>query len=113
MNKRRDFFLARCDLQILRMKDPSLLAFSHNLYRCVVIVIIAININITVRIAQVYRTSNKNGCSNYHGISLLSDRLCDLAVSVPGYRSRGPGSIPGATRFSEKQWVWNGVHSAS
>jgi hypothetical protein len=30
-----------------------------------------------------------------------------------GYSSRGPGSIPGATRFSEKQWVWNGVHSAS
>jgi hypothetical protein len=24
-----------------------------------------------------------------------------------------PGSIPGATRFSEKWWVWNGVHSAS
>jgi hypothetical protein len=23
-----------------------------------------------------------------------------------------PGSIPGASRFSEKQWVWNGVHSA-
>jgi hypothetical protein len=23
-----------------------------------------------------------------------------------------PGSIPGATRFSELQWVWNGVHSA-
>ena len=22
-------------------------------------------------------------------------------------------SIPGATRFSEWQWVWNGVHSAS
>jgi hypothetical protein len=22
----------------------------------------------------------------------------------------GPGSIPGPTRFSEKQWVWNGVH---
>jgi hypothetical protein len=28
-------------------------------------------------------------------------------------RSRAPGSISGATRFSEKQWVWNGVHSAS
>jgi hypothetical protein len=41
------------------------------------------------------------------------DRLCDLVVRVPGYRSRGPGSIPGATWFSEKQWVWNGVHSAS
>jgi hypothetical protein len=23
-----------------------------------------------------------------------------------------PGSIPGDTRFSEYQWVWNGVHSA-
>jgi hypothetical protein len=23
-----------------------------------------------------------------------------------------PGSIPGATRFSEYQWVWNRVHSA-
>jgi hypothetical protein len=22
-----------------------------------------------------------------------------------------PGSIPGAIRFSEWQWVWNGVHS--
>jgi hypothetical protein len=36
----------------------------------------------------------------------LSGRLCGLVV-------RGPGSVPGATRFSEKQWVWNGVHSAS
>jgi hypothetical protein len=34
-------------------------------------------------------------------------------VRVPGYRSRGQGSIPGAATFSEKQWVWNGVHSAS
>jgi hypothetical protein len=24
-----------------------------------------------------------------------------------------PGLIPGASSFSEKQWVWNGVHSAS
>jgi hypothetical protein len=32
----------------------------------------------------------------------LHDRLCGLGVRVPGYRSRGPGSIPGATRFSEK-----------
>jgi hypothetical protein len=27
-------------------------------------------------------------------------------VRVPGYRSRGPGSFPDATRLSEKQWVW-------
>jgi hypothetical protein len=41
------------------------------------------------------------------------DRLCGLVVRAPGYRSRGPDSIPGANRFSEKLWVWNGVHSAS
>jgi hypothetical protein len=34
-------------------------------------------------------------------------------VRVLGYRSRDLGSIPGASRFSEKQWVWNGIHSAS
>jgi hypothetical protein len=28
--------------------------------------------------------------------------LCDLVVRVPGYRSRGPGSIPSATGFSVK-----------
>jgi hypothetical protein len=28
--------------------------------------------------------------------------ICGLVVRVPGCRSRGPGSIPGATRFSEK-----------
>jgi hypothetical protein len=33
---------------------------------------------------------------------LLRDRLCGLVARVPGYRSRGPGSIPGVTRFSGK-----------
>jgi hypothetical protein len=41
--------------------------------------------------------------SNYYAVGLVSDRLCDLnvglVVRVPGYRSRGPGSIPCATRF--------------
>jgi hypothetical protein len=36
-----------------------------------------------------------------------------LVVRVPGYRSGGPGSIPDATWFPEKCWVWNGVPSAS
>jgi hypothetical protein len=31
----------------------------------------------------------------------MKDRLCGLVVRVPDYRSRGPGSIPSATRFSE------------
>jgi hypothetical protein len=36
-------------------------------------------------------------------LSLVStiDRLCGLVVRVLGYRSRRPGLIPGATRFSE------------
>jgi hypothetical protein len=29
-------------------------------------------------------------------------RLCGPVVRVSGYRSRGPGSIPGANRISEK-----------
>jgi hypothetical protein len=28
-----------------------------------------------------------------------TDRLCDLVITVPAYRTRGPGSIPGATRL--------------
>jgi hypothetical protein len=33
---------------------------------------------------------------------LIIDCLCGLVVRVPGYISRGPGSIPSAIRFSEK-----------
>jgi hypothetical protein len=32
----------------------------------------------------------------------MNDHLCGLVVRVPGYRSRGPGSIADAARFSEK-----------
>jgi hypothetical protein len=35
-------------------------------------------------------------------VLLNKDHLCGLVVRVPGYRSRGPGSILGATRISEK-----------
>jgi hypothetical protein len=31
-------------------------------------------------------------------VLILPDRLCGLAVRVLGYRSGGPGSIPGTTR---------------
>jgi hypothetical protein len=41
------------------------------------------------------------------------DRLCGLVFRVHGCISRGSGSIPGTTRFSVKQWFWNGVHSGS
>jgi hypothetical protein len=32
---------------------------------------------------------------------MFVDRLCVLVVRVPGYRSGGPGSIPGATQPHE------------
>jgi hypothetical protein len=35
-------------------------------------------------------------------LNILDICLCGLVVRVPGYKSRGAGSIPGATRFSEK-----------
>jgi hypothetical protein len=41
------------------------------------------------------------------------DRLCGLVSEFLSTDREVPGSIPGASRFSEKQWVWIGVHSAS
>jgi hypothetical protein len=49
--------------------------------------------------------------SRFSDIPSFIDCLCGLVDRVPGYRSGSPGSIPCATRFSEKYWVWNGVHS--
>jgi hypothetical protein len=34
-----------------------------------------------------------------YSLACTKDRLCGLVVRVSGYRFRGPGSIPGATRF--------------
>jgi hypothetical protein len=42
--------------------------------------------------------ANKHVFKDY----VQKDRLCGLVVRVPGYRFRGPGSIPGTTRSSEK-----------
>jgi hypothetical protein len=36
-----------------------------------------------------------------------------MVMVLCGRMVRGPGSIPGATRFCENHWVWNEVHSAS
>jgi hypothetical protein len=49
------------------------------------------------------RKSNTENCImtyNFHSSPNI-DRLCGLVVRVLGYRSGGPGSIPGTTRFSE------------
>jgi hypothetical protein len=56
------------------------------------------SIEIELRCANSGRQVN-----NYKfSLRLLPDRLCSLVFRIPGYRSRGPGSIPGATKFSEK-----------
>jgi hypothetical protein len=53
-------------------------------------------------------------CSSFSTHFLLHVKDSGISlVRVPGYRSRGPGSIPGSTRFSEKWWIWNGAHAAS
>jgi hypothetical protein len=44
----------------------------------------------------------KNNKKIVYAFSYFKDRLCCLLVRVHGYRSRGVGSIPGTTRFSEK-----------
>jgi hypothetical protein len=36
------------------------------------------------------------------GLHMWTNFLCVPVVRVPGYKSRGPGSITGATRLSEK-----------
>jgi hypothetical protein len=53
------------------------------------------------------RCENKKSCEYIECVYLMTttivnDRLSGLVVRVPGYRSRVPGLIPGATRFSEK-----------
>jgi hypothetical protein len=44
---------------------------------------------------------------------LKNNRLCGLVARVLATDPEVLGSILGASRFSEKQWVWKGVQSAS
>jgi hypothetical protein len=73
--------------------------------------------NISVMVEQprlygVYTTGITNILWKAVNLNLIILCLYGLLIRVPDYRSKGPGSIPGDTRFFEK-WVWNGVHSAS
>jgi hypothetical protein len=45
------------------------------------------------------------GCSHVSFSKLLEgfDRLCGPVVRVLGYRSGGPGSMPGTTKFSGRK----------
>jgi hypothetical protein len=52
--------------------------------------------------SRIFSTSSITFCNitshQYINIVVLVDRLCGLVVRVLGYRSGGPGSIPGTTR---------------
>jgi hypothetical protein len=51
---------------------------------------------------EMYRASCEVRTEFINVMQKKVDRLCGLVVRVSGCRSRGPSSIPGANRFSEK-----------
>jgi hypothetical protein len=55
--------------------------------------------------AVVFNLGYEKACYGVYKIKkniYIDDRLCGLVAGVPGYSSRCPGSISGATRLSEK-----------
>jgi hypothetical protein len=48
--------------------------------------------------APLERTACVAVTTNLLALIFFPDRLCGLVVRVLGYRSRGPGSIPGSTK---------------
>jgi hypothetical protein len=48
-----------------------------------------------------YRLNRQQCLTEKYSIA-MTDRLCDLMATVPGYIIRGPGLIPGSIRFPEK-----------
>jgi hypothetical protein len=55
----------------------------------------SIRINISILITIGHHLKNHN---NLYFYEIIVDCLCGLVVRVHGYRSGGPGSIPGTTR---------------
>jgi hypothetical protein len=53
-------------------------------------------------LGRLRRTSEDNVKMDIIKVEWGGDRLCGLVVRVLGYRSGGPGSIPGTTRKKEE-----------
>jgi hypothetical protein len=56
----------------------------------------------TYLVCMVHNQLSKGTTLSFTFRNISIDHLCGLVARVPGYRSRCPGSIPGATRFYEK-----------
>jgi hypothetical protein len=80
--------------------------------------------NITVQcsscyVVQIQIFPSDNMCSCYpvsdavNGIYIVWLKKNNISSEFLATDPEVLGSIPGASRFSERQWVWNGVHSAS
>jgi hypothetical protein len=44
-------------------------------------------------------------------VFIEGNRLCGLVVTVPGYESRGPGSVPGATLVRIIEELFQGIET--
>jgi hypothetical protein len=116
-------YKVECFSTITLFQIPSPKTFSYNVNCCCIIMnipnsisnICSYNVNLYSSIRNIQNSiSNMFSYSSatfkqvYRELFSLSsstwgvDRLCGLAVRVPGCRSIGPGSILGPTRFSEK-----------
>jgi hypothetical protein len=59
--------------------------------------------NLIAEYFYIFKTKNSDISDDLSQVwIILEDRLCGLVVRVPGYRSRGPGLIPGTNGFSEE-----------
>jgi hypothetical protein len=61
----------------------------------------ALVIRVLVYRTEMYCVSCEVGTEFICVMQKKVNRPCGLVVRVPGYRSRRPGSIPGATRFEK------------
>jgi hypothetical protein len=59
---------------------------------------LAVVLQPTMLLCAPLKVVRKYNFENYENIALSRDHLCGLVVRVLGYRSGGPGSIPGTTR---------------
>ena len=116
LDKIRTFRLAKKFTHILHQNDYCNVKDS-NTWKLLVSIEALINFNFMIPCIAILYYNNPKRCSCAQ--SILFYFTAALTASVVQWSeflatdAEVSGPIPGATRFSEQQWVWNGVHSAS